>query len=139
MKKNVFLALCFVVVIAFFIAVAMVVNPSTPTIKGDVFDVRDWNHPEYVEKWTQTVQGTVIKEMTPKVKNQFDCIIEVKDDSTSSYLLYFVDTVRHPVGEVTKELVGVNIGSYNYEESPDMVRQLAVVLSMNIVNNTELK
>ncbi len=140
MKKYVLYGFLAAFVVCLFAVIVLLSKPSTPTIESDVFYIRDWNNPEYIENWTQTIQGTVVKEMPAKVENEFNCIIEVQSSSNDgTYLVYYVDTLQHPVGEVTDELKGVNIGSYNYEESIDMVRKLAVFLSMPIVEQYQKK
>ena len=138
MKKNIFWGLVIAAAVA--IVVAIFVNHSSPGIKNDVFYIRDWNHTEYIDSWKQTVQGTVIKEMPAKEAGQYNCIIEVSKDSVDiHYICYFVDTVEHPVGEVTEELEAINIGSYNYEETVDYTRQIPVFLGMNVVRKYEPK
>jgi hypothetical protein len=139
MNKKVFYGILIAAAVILFVWIAFAVQPSN-SIESDVFFIRDWNHKEYVENWKQTIQGTVIKQMPAKEKGQYNCIIEVRKDSANiHYLCYFVDKVEHPVGEVTGELVGVNVGSYNYEETVDYVRQLPVFLSMDVVNGYKLK
>ena len=138
MKKSILIGFAVVAVIA--IVVAIFVNHSSPGIQSDVFYIRDWNHTEYIENWTQGIQGTVIKEMPAKEKDQYSCIIEVNKDSVDiHYICYFIDKVKHPVGEVTGELKGVNIGSYNYEENIDYVRQIPVFMSIDVVEGYQHK
>ena len=131
MRKYVFYGILLVAVVFIFAVITLLVNPSVPTIKGDIFDIKDWNHPEYIQLNTVEIQGTVIKEMKSDSDNMFDCIIETYNPYTGhNFLVYYVDTVKHPVGEVTGPLSGIDIGTYRYEESVDVVRTLPVYLSI---------
>lgn len=130
MKKYLLYGLGVVAVVVIFAVVALLVNPSIPTIKGDTFRINDWNHPEYIELNTENIQGTVIKEMKSDVETMFDCIIERYNPYIGrNFLVYYVDTIKHPVGEVTDTIPGIKIGTYLYEESVDVVRTLPVYLS----------
>ena len=140
MKKPVLYAMAIAAVLIVIAAIIYFANPTTPSIQSDVFYINKWNNTEYVEKWTQDIQGTVIKAMPAKEKNQFSCIIEVKKEAEGiNYICYFVDKVEHPVGEVTDTLTCVNIGSYNYEENIVNVRQIPVFLSMDVVKDKLMK
>ena len=130
MKKYLLYGLGVVAVVIIFAVVVLLANPSVPTIKGDIFSINDWNHPEYIEMNTEGIQGTVVKEMKSESKNMFDCIIERLNSYTGdTFLVYYVDTIKHPVGEVTDTIPGIKIGTYLYEESVDVVRTLPVYLS----------
>lgn len=131
MKKYLLYGISIISVIIIFAVIMMLANPSTPTIKSDIFSINDWNHPEYIELNTENIQGTVIKEMKSESENMFDCIIERLNSYTgNTFLIYYVDTIQHPVGEVTDTIPGVKIGTYLYEESVDVVRTLPVYMSI---------
>ena len=131
MKKYLVYGISIISIIIIFAVIMMLTNPSTPTIKSDIFSINDWNHPEYIELNTENIQGTVIKEMKSESENMFDCIIERLNSYTgNTFLIYYVDTIQHPVGEVTDTIPGVKIGTYLYEESVDVVRTLPVYMSI---------
>ena len=131
MKKYLLYGISIISIIIIFAVIMMLTNPSTPTIKSDIFSINDWNHPEYIELNTENIQGTVIKEMKSESENMFDCIIERLNSYTgNTFLIYYVDTIQHPVGEVTDTIPGVKIGTYLYEESVDVVRTLPVYMSI---------
>lgn len=130
MKKYLLYGMGVVAVVFIFAVVVLLSKPSTPIIKGNTFNINDWNHPEYIELNTEDIQGTVIKEMESESENMFDCIIERLNSYTGdTFLVYYVDTIKHPVGEVTDTIPGIKIGTYLYEESVDVVRTLPVYLS----------
>lgn len=135
MKKVVVYGIVVALVVCLIAAIFMLVNPSTPTIKSNVFDVEEWNTPEYIESHMFSIhQGVVLKKMESDNENLFDCLIEVKSNTTdNTYLVYYVDKVEHPVGEEVSELSGVWIAHYNYEESIDVVRRLPVYASMEAI------
>ena len=131
MKKYLLYGISIISIIIIFAVIMMLANPATPTIKSDIFSINDWNHPEYIELNTENIQGTVIKEMKSESENMFDCIIERLNSYTgNTFLIYYVDTIQHPVGEVTDTIPGVKIGTYLYEESVDVVRTLPVYMSI---------
>lgn len=131
MKKYLLYGLGVIAVVFIFAVIVLLSKPSTPTIKSDIFSLNDWNHPEYIELNTENIQGTVIKEMKSESENMFDCIIERLNSYTgNTFLIYYVDTIQHPVGEVTDTIPGVKIGTYLYEESVDVVRTLPVYMSI---------
>ena len=133
MKKYLKYGFIVAFVVVAIAAIWYIVNPSTPTIKSDVFTVEEWNTPEYIASNTHTIHdGTVVKEMKSDDPNLYDCIIECKSNTgNGTYLIYYVDTVKHSVGENMPEFTGVWIAHYNYEESIDMVRKLPVYISMS--------
>lgn len=129
MKKYLKIGLGCVVGVCFIALLYLLfVTPSVPTIQSGTFEVKEWNSPEFIEANTFAIhEGVVLKEMESDVADLYDCIVEVQDGN--KYLVYYVDTTKHEVGEKLEEVQAVWIASYNYEESLDMVRRIPVYLS----------
>lgn len=123
-----------VFVVIFIVAgIFYLATPKMPTIKSDVFSIEDWNHPEYIENNVFSVNdGVVIKEMPSESENLYDCIIEVPG-SRGPALVYYVDTIHRAIGDSVNNVEGIKIGTYNYEESVDMVRRVPVYLSKEAI------
>ena len=134
MKKYLLYGLGVVAVVIIFAVVVLLANPSVPTIKGDIFSINDWNHPEYIENnMTVIHEGSVVNIMEAEDSLKSEVIVKVKSNVPDTieryFLVYLVDTVKYQLEDSIVEKKVLNIGKYLYEETSDSVRTLPVYLT----------